>query len=210
MHLHWFGHSCFQLTFANGTRITTDPFDESVGYPLPSAEADVVTCSHDHFDHGFAQAVSGHPTVIRTAGAHEVGGVAIDGMASFHDDAQGAKRGPNVIFRYRADGLTVVHLGDLGHLPTPEQLDFIRDADVLLIPIGGFYTIDTDAALQIIAEAHPKTAIAMHFKTPAIGFPISDESQFAKTLGAVYTGSPDLDFTAETMKDQPAAIVMAY
>ncbi|MDO4357168.1 MAG: MBL fold metallo-hydrolase [Clostridia bacterium] len=210
MQLHWFGHSCFQLTFSDGTRIVIDPFDESVGYPVPAVEADAVTCSHDHFDHGYAQAISGNPQVIRTSGAHAVGNVTIEGIDSFHDDAQGAKRGPNVIFRYRADGLTVVHLGDLGHLPTPEQLAFIQNADVLLIPIGGFYTIDTDAALQVIAEAHPKTAVAMHFRTPAINFPISDESQFAKSLNAVYTGSPDLEFTAETMQDQPSAIVMAY
>lgn len=210
MHLHWFGHSCFQMTFSNGTRVLTDPFDESVGYPVPAVDSEIVTCSHDHFDHGYSQIVTGNPVVIRTTGAHEVGGVTIDGIASFHDDAQGSKRGSNVIYRYRADGLTIVHLGDLGHLPTPEQLAFIQDADVLLIPIGGFYTIDTDTALQVIAAAHPKTAIAMHFKTPAINFPISDESQFAKSLGAVYTGSPDIDFTAGTMKDQPAAIVMAY
>ena len=124
MHLHWSGHSCFQLTFANGTRITTDPFDESVGYPLPSAEADVVTCSHDHFDHGFAQAVAGHPTVIRTAGAHEVGGVAIDGMASFHDDAQGAKRGCT-----RA--LPPAPTNGLAHA----RLQFCRNGDRLVRPL---------------------------------------------------------------------------
>lgn len=210
MHLHWFGHSCFQMTFANGTRVLCDPFDDHVGYPVPAVETDVVTCSHDHFDHGFTQVLKGEFTEIRTPGHHEVGGVEIDGIESFHDEDQGAKRGKNVIFRYRADGLTIVHLGDLGHFPTPEQLEFISGADILLCPIGGFYTIDTDFALLTVSMAKPKTVIAMHFKTAVNDFPISDEKKFAKALEAQYIPTSDLDVTADIVSALPYAIIMDY
>ena len=111
---------------------------------------------------------------------------------------------------YRADGLTIVHLGDLGHFPTPEQLEFISGADILLCPIGGFYTIDTDFALLTVSMAKPKTVIAMHFQTGVNEFPISDEKKFAKALDAQYIPTADLDVTAETAAFLPRAIIMSY
>lgn len=210
MQLHWFGHSCFQMTFSNGVRVLTDPFDDHVGYPVPAVGTDIVTCSHDHFDHGYTQVLTGEFTEIRTAGLHEVSGIRIEGIDSFHDEAEGAKRGKNVIFRIQADGLTIVHLGDLGHFPTPEQLEFISGADILLCPIGGFYTIDTDLALLTISMAKPKTAIAMHFKTAVNDFPISDEKKFARALEAQYIPTCDLDVTADSVSGLPRAIIMDY
>lgn len=210
MKLHWFGHSCFQMTFSDGTRVLTDPFDDHVGYPVPAVETDIVTCSHEHFDHGYTQVLKGEFTELRTPDPVAAGCVTIDGISSFHDEENGAKRGKNVIFRYRGDGLTIVHLGDLGHFPTPEQLEFISGADILLCPIGGFYTIDTDLALLIISMAKPKTAIAMHFKTPVNDFPISDEKKFARALEAQYIPSCDLDVTAESISGMPRAIIMDY
>lgn len=210
MHLHWFGHSCFQMTFSDGTRVIADPFDDHVGYPVPAVETDVATCSHNHGDHGYTQALKGEYTEVRTPEERTFGAVTIDGIESFHDEEQGAKRGSNIIFRYRGDGLTIVHLGDLGHFPTPEQLEFISGADILLCPIGGFYTIDTDFALLTVSMAKPKTVIAMHYKTDAINFPISDEKKFAKALEAQYIPTSDLDVTADTISALPYAIIMDY
>ena len=185
MKLKWLGHSCFQLTLNNSGILVTDPFDESVGYPLPDVRADAVLTSHGHHDHNYTKAIQGDFTVLNAPGQFEACGAKSTGVASCHDDQGGAKRGANVIFRIEADGVRVVHLGDLGHLPqTDEQKAALAGADVLLIPIGGFYTIDTPAAVQIIEAFRPRAAIAMHYKNRYCGFPVSDNGAFIRLTGA--------------------------
>lgn len=207
MKLKWYGHSCFGMTFSNGTTLITDPFDETVGYPLCTARADAVLSSHDHFDHNHIQSVSGAPLLINTPGAHEAGGVRITGIHSFHDPEQGKLRGENVMFVAEGDGLRIAHLGDLGHMLDAAQLDAIRNVDVLLIPIGGFFTIDTAQAVEIISQAKPRIAIAMHFRNAHCGFTISDEREFVRLTNAVEMPG-ELEVSPET--ELPAAIVMRY
>ena len=207
MKLKWYGHSCFGMTFANGTTLITDPFDDTVGYPLCTARADAVLSSHDHFDHNHIQSVAGTPKLINTPGAHEINGVRITGTHSFHDPEQGKLRGENVIFVVEADGLRIAHLGDLGHMPNEEQLKAISGVDVMLIPIGGTYTITTPQAVEVIAQAKPRTAIAMHFKNDYCGFPITDASEFIVLTGAVEMPGV-LEIAPETKL--PAAVVMKY
>lgn len=207
MKLKWYGHSCFGMTFANGTTLITDPFDDTVGYPLCTARADAVLSSHDHFDHNHIQSVAGNPKLINTPGAHEINGVRITGTHSFHDPEQGKLRGENVIFVVEADGLRIAHLGDLGHMPNEEQLKAISGVDVMLIPIGGTYTITTPQAVEVIAQAKPRTAIAMHFKNDYCGFPITDASEFIVLTGAVEMPGV-LEIAPETKL--PAAVVMKY
>ena len=185
MKIKWLGHSSFKITLDNGRTIITDPFDDSVGYPMPGESADIVLSSHDHFDHNCFSAVSGDPEIINAPGSYERFGAAIHGVASFHDDARGAKRGTNVIFTVEADGVRLTHLGDLGHLPeTPDQSAAIEGADVILIPIGGTFTITTLQAVQLIERFKPKAAVAMHFKNRFCGFPVSDEAEFVRLTGA--------------------------
>lgn len=186
MKLKWNGHACFTITLSNGLTIVTDPFDPSVGYQCPRDCADVVTISHGHHDHNYLETLTGRKQVLDAPGQTQVGGATISALPSFHDDEGGAKRGKNLIFKFEADGETLVHLGDLGHMPNAAQLAFIRGATVLLIPIGGFYTIDTQQALEIIRAAAPRCAVAMHFKTAVNDFPISDESEFVAKTGAVH------------------------
>lgn len=207
MKLKWYGHSCFGLTFDNGTTLITDPFDDTVGYPLCTARADAVLSSHDHFDHNHIQSVSGNPVMINTPGCHDVNGIRVTGTASFHDPEQGALRGPNVIFTIEGDGVRIVHLGDLGHMPNAEQLAAIQGADVMLIPIGGTYTITTPQAVEVIAQAQPRAAIAMHFKNDHCGFPITDEKEFVRL-----TGAQELPGEIEVTPDAqlPGAAVMRY
>ena len=207
MKLKWYGHSCFGMTFENGTMLITDPFDDTVGYPLCTARADAVLSSHDHFDHNHIQSVSGNPKLINTPGAHEINGVRITGTHSFHDPEQGKLRGENVIFVVEADGLRIAQLGDLGHMPNEEQLKAISDVDVMLIPIGGTFTITTPQAVEVIAQAKPRTAIAMHFKNDRCGFPITDASEFISLTGAVEMPG-ELEIAPETRL--PAAVVMKY
>ena len=200
MKLKWLGHSCFQLTLDNGKVIVTDPYDESVGYPPLHVRADAVLSSHGHFDHNYFAAVDGDPEIINTAGPHAACGATITGVPSWHDDAQGEKRGENVIFVVEADGLRIAHLGDLGHLPdTDAQKEALSGLDVMLIPIGGFFTIDTPQAVAIIRETKPRAAIAMHFRNRYCGFTISDESEFVRL-----TGAQALPNEIELTKDAPA------
>jgi len=207
MKLKWYGHSCFGMTFADGTTLVTDPFDETVGYPICAARADAVLSSHGHFDHNYIASVAGSPRMINTPGAHEVGCARITGTASFHDPEQGALRGENVIFAVEADGLKIVHLGDLGHMPDEAQLAAIRNADLLLIPIGGTYTITTPQAVELIAQAAPRAAVAMHYQNEFCRFPITDEKEFVTLTGAVYMPG-EIEIAPDTVL--PAAIVMKY
>ena len=184
MKLQWMGHACFKLTTQGGTRIVVDPYDASVGYGKLQTDADVVITSHKHHDHCCPDAVKGCRKLIDEAGEYEFDDVKIETVLSFHDDAGCSKRGLNLLSRITADGQTVVHLGDLGHVPDKEQLSFISNADVLLLPVGGFYTIDTSTALKVMKAAKPVACVPMHYKNECCGFPISTVDEFARAANA--------------------------
>ena len=185
MKLKWLGHSCFEITLNNGKVLVTDPYDETVGYPPLHVRADAVLSSHAHFDHNYFAAVEGDPRIVNQAGSFEVCGAKVTAVPTWHDDACGAKRGSNLIFVIEADGLRVAHLGDLGHLPeTDGQKAALTGLDAMLIPIGGFFTIDTPQAVSIIETFKPRCAIAMHFRNKYCGFTISDSSEFIRLTGA--------------------------
>lgn len=196
MKIRWNGHACFTLTTRSGLVIVTDPFDASVGYPCPNDRADLVTVSHGHHDHNDVSSLTGNFKTLCQAGEYEADGVRVTAIPSFHDDAQGAKRGGNLLFKIECDGLTVVHLGDLGHLPNAEQTLFLKNADIMMIPIGGFFTIDTRQALEVIRLTQPAHVIPMHYLTPVMNFPISDEKEFARAANAVYANTNELDASA--------------
>lgn len=200
MKLKWLGHSCFELTLDNGKVLVTDPYDETVGYPPLRVRADAVLSSHDHFDHNCFAAVEGDPEIVKAAGTYEVCGAKITAVPSWHDEVCGAKRGANLIFVIEADGLRVAHLGDLGHEPdTDAQMAALSSLDVMLIPIGGFFTIDTAQAAAIIETYKPRCAIAMHFRNRYCGFTVSDEAEFVRM-----TGAQELPNAVEITKDAPA------
>lgn len=200
MKLKWLGHSCFQLTLNNGKVLVTDPFDDSVGYPVPRVRADAALSSHGHFDHNCFDALEGDPIRLNAPGESEVCGAKVTAVPSFHDDARGAKRGQNLIHVIEADGFKVAHLGDLGHFPdTDEQRAALTDLDVMLIPIGGFYTIDTDMAVRIIETFRPRCAVAMHFANRYCHFPVSDEKAFVRLTGAA-TLPNEIEITADFPK----------
>ena len=207
MKLKWLGHSCFQLTLDNGGVLVTDPYDDSVGYPPLRVRADAVLTSHGHHDHNYLDAVEGDPIVISEPGVHEACGARVTGVPSCHDDAGGAKRGKNLLHIIEADGLRIAHLGDLGHLPdTDEQREALSGLDVMLIPIGGFFTIDTPTAVKIIETYRPRCAVAMHFANQYCHFPISDEAEFVRL-----TCAQRLPKEIEITPDAPrGCAVMAY
>lgn len=210
MKIKWYGHSCFGLEFSGGPCVVADPFDGHVGYPLCEAYADIVTTSHGHGDHSYVASVQGHPTVLNRPGMFTFDDLMVKAVKSYHDADNGGRRGDNLIFIYESEGLKLAHLGDLGHEPDLKQCAALDGTDVMLIPIGGYYTIDTDTALKVIDRIRPKVVIPMHFKTPVMDFPISDETQFAKALNAVYLDGTELEITAENIGSLPAAIILKY
>lgn len=185
MKLKWLGHSCFEITLDNGKVIVTDPYDDTVGYPPLHVKADVALSSHGHFDHNYFDAIEGDCEAIHQPGEYARFGARITGVPSFHDDQRGAKRGKNVIFAIEADGVKLVHLGDLGHQPDTEaQKAALKDVDVLLIPIGGTFTLTTPEAVALIREYRPAAAIAMHYRNQYCHFTITDCNGFVKMTGA--------------------------
>jgi L-ascorbate metabolism protein UlaG (beta-lactamase superfamily) len=180
--IKWLGHSSFLITADGGTRIVTDPYTPGQGltYGPISESAEVVTVSHEHGDHNDERAVRGSPQVLRGEGKWKIGGVEIRGVASFHDSEKGSQRGKNTIFCFAIDGVRVCHLGDLGQLLTDKQIGEIGPVDVLLIPVGGYYTIDAQQAGSVVASLKPRIIIPMHFKTPKANFPIAGVEAFLK------------------------------
>jgi len=173
--LRWYGQSCFLLTSTAGTAVLMDPFGEQVGYKVPQLKADAVTISHEHPDHNNAEMAKPGAKIIRglTEGgwatvSETVGDVKIRTVPVYHDDREGRMRGRNAVFVFETGGITVVHLGDLGHLLDEEQVKAIGKADVLLIPVGGAYTIDAQDATQVVSKLKPKIVIPMHYKTDKI------------------------------------------
>lgn len=165
MEIRYLGHSSFKITTDKKT-IVTDPFDPYIGFPFPKVEADIVTVSHQHPDHSYLAGVKGEPFIIASPGEYEIKGVDIRALATFHDAERGSKRGQNLIMQIRAEGIDLLHCGDLGHQLDPEALDELTEIEILAIPVGGFYTIGPKEASAIIGAIEPKIVLPMHYLTP--------------------------------------------
>lgn len=165
MKIKYLGHASFMITSEAGTRLITDPYrpDEELTYGEIKESADIVTISHEHHDHNNVAAVRGNPRVIKGAVTTEIKGIAIKGIPSYHDEAGGTKRGKNVIFCFQVNGIRVCHLGDLGHLLSDKQVAEIGTPDVLLVPVGGFFTIDGSTATRVCHQLKPRVIIPMHW-----------------------------------------------
>jgi len=188
MKITWYGHACFKLMVKtnNGNKISiiTDPFDKSVGLVPSRAAADIVTVSHDHYDHNNVKTVGGSPFVIEGPGEYDAKGVFIRGIHSFHDESKGEERGINTIYVLEAEDLKICHLGDLGQNElTSEQLDKIGEVDVLMIPVGGVYTINGNEAVKIINQIEPNIVIPMHYKIPKLTIKLNSVDKFLEEIG---------------------------
>lgn len=180
MIIEYLGHSCFKLTESTGTSVVCDPYSEEVGFAMPKVEADAVTISHHHYDHDGIKGVSGNPVVIDREFSHDLPGVEITSIKSFHDECRGKKRGENVIFKFRMDGIDVCHMGDLGEACSSDLIETILPVNVLLIPVGGTYTIDAEMAKEYIDRIMPDIVIPMHYRTKDSRLDIDKVDEFLK------------------------------
>ncbi|MBN1693133.1 MAG: MBL fold metallo-hydrolase [Dehalococcoidales bacterium] len=185
MKIKYLAHSAFLIISDKGTRILTDPYETSEGlrHGAIKETADIVTVSHEHGDHNNVAAVAGKPKIVKTS--ESVKGINIKAVEAAHDDKGGSQRGKNRIFCFSIDGVNICHAGDLGHELSADQVKAIGRVDVLIIPVGGLFTIDAKTATKVCEQLKPKVIIPMHYKTEKINFPISDVEPFLKDKGNV-------------------------
>ncbi len=178
MKIKWLGHASFMITSEAGTKIITDPYviAENLNSGEIKESADIVTVSHGHTDHNNVPAVRGNPEAIR--GTAKVKGIEFKGISTYHDNAGGKERGNNTVFCFEVDGVKVCHLGDLGHPLSDKQTAELGSVDILLIPVGGNYTIDAKVASQLCDRLKPKVIIPMHFRNDKCSFPIAGVDEF--------------------------------
>jgi len=198
MEITWLGHSSFLIEDSKGRKILTDPFDETVGYEIYRGIPDVVTISHHHFDHDYIREIPDAVPKLDKPGAFNINGIKVTGIPSYHDKQKGAKRGKNTIFIIETDNYRICHLGDLGYVLTQPEIDSLGEVDVLMIPVGGTFTIDGTEAAELAKAIGSHLVIPMHYKTPDMDFNITGPENFLRLMGdAERTGSAKLTVEGE-------------
>lgn len=211
MKIKWWGHACFSIRTADNTTILTDPYPGNIGYASITEAADIVTVSHDHFDHNAVDKLSGNPLIIKTTGKHKAAGITITGITSFHDNVQGSKRGSNIIYVIEADGWRLAHFGDLGTALTTEQLQAIGQIDIVMIPVGGHYTIDAQTAFEQVQAMKPKVVLPMHYKTEVLDFPIQPVTAFTELFDSTQVRwMESAEITLESLPQDMMVYVLQY
>ena len=181
MEITWLGHSCFRIKGKEAI-LVTDPYQESLGYPPSKLQANIVTLTHQHPGHNYVAGVEGNPKVLKGPGEYEIAEVFIRGIKTFHDSIQGGKQGKNTIYIMEMDRVNLCHLGDLGHMPSPQQIEEIGSIDVLLVPVGGVSTIDARVAAEIVRLLNPKIVIPMHYRTEVVTW-LEPVDRFLREMG---------------------------
>jgi len=213
-----YGHAFFVLEGERGPTLAIDPFDASVGYRVPSVTADIVLASHGHFDHANVDAIGGDPTVLVGAeglGRHELKGAVVTGVPSKHyDDPASAARGDNTIYVIELDGLRVCHAGDLGHVLGKDAAAAIGAVDLLMVPVGGFFTIDARKADAVVDRLAPRIVIPMHYRVPGImdegKFPIATKDRFLRGKPRVREKGSTATVTSTDLPAEREIWVMAH
>jgi L-ascorbate metabolism protein UlaG (beta-lactamase superfamily) len=212
MDINYLGLSSFKLKGKNGS-VVIDPFDPKVvGLKFPPTEADIVTVSHDHPDHNQISLVKDYVQAIKGPGEYEIKGISILGFPSYHDDKKGAERGKNIIFVYEVDGLRLCHLGDLGHNLSDELVEDIGDIDILMIPVGGFYTIGPAVAAEVVRNVEPSIVVPMHYNTEELNQEMFGKLEkvdaFIKEVGMTVERLPKLTIKPEDIGENQKVVIL--
>lgn len=183
MIIQWFGHSFFRLDTKNKV-IAIDPYSEAATGLKPSRfKADVVLITHQHEDHNNKSVIMGDPFILEGPGEIEIGGIYIEGLLTFHDKKRGQERGENTIYLLESEGITICHLGDLGEPKLKEEiLEKVSNTDILLVPVGGNYTINSEEAISFINQIEPKIIIPMHYALPNLKIKLDPLDKFIKSI----------------------------
>ena len=216
MDLTWLGHACFRLRGRDVT-ILTDPYEGGDwGYEPLAVAANVVTISNDHPHHAGLTGIEGKPRVLRGPGEYEIGGALIWGVRTSErkgeDAATSGAPKRNTAFVIQLEELTVCHLGDLAQAPlSAEELSQIKDADVLLVPVGGNCTINATQAAAVVAQVEPKLIVPMHYATDETrgNLALDEVERFCKELGAT-EASPRarLSITPTSLPNEPTVVLL--
>jgi L-ascorbate metabolism protein UlaG (beta-lactamase superfamily) len=183
MEIIWHGHAFFEI-LTKTKKIAIDPFSEKIGLKTPRIKTDILLITHDHYDHNERKTISGDYFIIDTPGEYEVGGIFIYGVESFHDTNEGKERGKNTIYVIEAEDFRICHMGDFGQKNlTQQQKEKILPVDILMIPVGGVYTIGAKEAIQIINEIEPKVVIPMHYFVEGLNIKLAKVDEFLKAFG---------------------------
>ncbi|MEI6152774.1 MAG: MBL fold metallo-hydrolase [Deltaproteobacteria bacterium] len=216
MKIKWYGHAAFKITTDKGVRIIIDPYESgafggALAYGKITEEADIVLTSHDHDDHNYTKDIKGSFTQIKQGVAHNMNNLVIKAIPTHHDSSKGKERGDNLVFVIEADGLTLAHMGDLGHALEKDTIDKIGKVDILLLPVGGFYTIDAGEATKVMNDIGPAITIPMHVKTDKCDFPIAKVSEFtAGKKGVKAAKTSEIEINKTGLPVEPEIIVMEY
>lgn len=211
MEITWFGQSFFRLK-GKTTTLLIDPFDpEMVGLKLPKdLSASVALTTHNHGDHNNTKVITNQKLIIAGPGEYEVEGVTITGTRTFHDKTGGSERGINTVYNMTVDGVNVVHLGDLGHELTEEQITEIGTVDVLLVPVGGVYTITASEAVKVVNQLEPRIVIPMHYKVDGLKIELETAEPFLKEMGAESVeATPKLSITKDKLPEETTVVVLS-
>jgi L-ascorbate metabolism protein UlaG (beta-lactamase superfamily) len=216
MRIRWYGHAAFGLTTGNGVRMIIDPYEPggaggAIGHAPITDHADIVLVSHDHGDHNGTSTIKGPFTEVRTGGSYDVKGVKVLALPAYHDASQGKERGENIMFVIEADGLRVVHTGDLGHLLDREALDRIGRADVLMLPVGGTFTITAAEAGKVVDAIKPSVILPMHYKTEKVALPLTPVEDFTKGKERVRkVDASEIEVAPGSLPDEPEIVLLRY
>lgn len=189
MNIEWFGQACIKVQAKPGPNnevtVIFDPYEPSkTGLKLPKLSADVVAVTHDHYDHNYTAGVSGDFMLINTPGEYEVKQMFLYGLTGYHDDEKGDKRGAITMYLLETEGLSVAHLGDIGQSElTTEQLEVLEGVDILILPVGGVYTVDGKKAAEIVSQIEPRIVIPIHYKLPGLKSDLESVDKFIKEVG---------------------------
>jgi L-ascorbate metabolism protein UlaG (beta-lactamase superfamily) len=208
MRIWWRGHASF-LVEIRGKKLVTDPFNAELGYQIKPVSADFVTVSHEHWDHNAVETVEGNPRIVRGNVTVESEGITIKGIASWHDKSEGRERGNNTIYKISAEGLDLVHLGDLGQVLSLQQIEEIGNVDILLLPVGGNFTIDAGDAFKIVTLLQPRIVIPMHFFTPHLSFTLAPVEEFTSLFDQVIK-KPSLEVKSGDLGTDMRIIILDY
>ena len=212
MKLKWIAHSCFEITLKNGKVLLFDPFSDKIGYSMPRIAADYVFSSHDHYDHSDMGKLEPGYQLFKAPGSYETEDLSVEGIASYHDAERGKVRGGNVIFKVKAEGVTLAHLGDLGHPLNEELVSRLKDVDVLMIPVGGNYPIDGEQAFEICKQIEPNVILPMHYRTALLKVDVDSVNGFVEATKGYFDrsvlGESSFHYVAEDRKKRTRIFLM--